>query len=245
MYMKRIFICACVFYIAVFSSCSVQQNITLQIDGAGSSQISAELHPVFMKYYNDLASGFISSFDPANPKYFDLDGIRDGFRRNPELQIAALETPQPGRLNINFKIKNISEAIKNQDPQIQNVISRSKSGSKETLRIYVDKKNLASILRMIPQAESPAVKMLLPSEEISISEEEYCEHLAWALEDYAANEKIEDVLKSSAVNLTIKTPRKILSQTGGKLKSETEVIFTVSVLRLFTLEKPVEFSVSY
>ena len=146
---------------------------------------------------------------------------------------------------MHFRIKDISGAIKNQDAQVQNVISRSKTGGRETLRIYLDQKNLVSLLRMIPETESPVVKMLLPPEGAGISEEEYLEHLAWALEDYAGSDNIETILRSAMVNLSIKTPGKIISQTGGTLKNESEIVFAISVLRLFTLQKPVDFSVTY
>jgi hypothetical protein len=87
--------------------------------------------------------------------------------------------------------------------------------------------------------------MLLPPEGAAISENEYIEHLAWALEDYAKGEKIGDILRSSAIRLSIKTPAKIVSQTGGTPKGEQEVLFEIPIPRLFTLETPLEFSVTY
>jgi hypothetical protein len=87
--------------------------------------------------------------------------------------------------------------------------------------------------------------MLLPPETGELSEQEYLEHLAWALEDYAVDEDITKVLKNSTIHLVVRTPRKILSQAGGGLKSEREVLFEIPVLRLFTLEKRLEFSVTY
>jgi hypothetical protein len=215
------------------------------MEGSGSASLSVELHPVFMEYYKDLASGFSSSFDPAHPRFFNLDDIKNGFSRNPDLQILSAETPEPGRLNLEFRIRDISGAIKNQDPRMPNIISRSKTGNRETLRIYLDRNNLSSLLKLIPETQSPIAQMLLPPENSWISEEEYLDHLAWALEDYAKNEKIEDILRSAGLELTIKAPGKILSQTGGTLKNESEALFQVPVLRLFTLQKPVDFSITY
>lgn len=63
------------------ASCQVRQDVTLQIGGAGSSRILVELHPVFTRYYSDLASGFLPSFDPRNPVYFDAPGIGKTCRR--------------------------------------------------------------------------------------------------------------------------------------------------------------------
>jgi hypothetical protein len=236
-----------VFVLVVFAllsgACTVHQDITLQLAGSGAARLEAQLHPVFMEYYKELASGFSSSFDPARPQFFNTEAIREGFRRNAELELGSLQTPQPGKLDLDFRIRDISAAIKNENAAAQNIINRTQNGNRETLSIRLNKNNLASLLKIIPEMDSPVAKMLLPPE--GASEEEYLEHLAWALEDYAKNEKIEDILRASKIYLSIKTPRKILSQTGGKLKNENEAAFEISVPGLFTLEKNFDFSVTY
>jgi hypothetical protein len=241
--MKSFFLTAAV-CIPLFA-CTVRQDITLQVGAAGSARLEADLHPVFMAYFADLSAGFDSSFDPEHPRYFNLDAIREGFRRNPELQLASAETPQPGRLVLDFRMKDISAAIKNENEAARNIISRSRDAKGETFAIRLRKDNLASLLKVIPEADSPFAKMLLPPEGAALTEKEYIEHLAWSLEDYAQDGKIEDILRSSVIHLSIKTPGKILSQTGGRLRGEKEALFEISIPKLFTLENPVEFSVSY
>jgi hypothetical protein len=227
----------------IFGACTVHQDITLQVAGSGAARLEAEMHPVFMEYYRELASGFSSSFDPARPQYFDTAAIREGFQRNAELQLGSVQTPRPEKLVLDFHIKDISAAIKNENAAARNIISRTQNGNRETLSIQLNRNNLASLLKIIPEMDSPMAKMLLPP--AGAGEEEYLEHLAWALEDYAKNEKIEDILRASKIYLSIKTPRRILSQTGGKLKNENEAGFEISVPGLFTLEKNIEFSVTY
>lgn len=246
-YMKKniIIIFAFPVFVLLSGACTVRQDITLLAGAEGAARLEAELHPVFMAYYTDLASGFDSSFDPANPRYFNMEAIAAGFQRNTELRLNSADSPRPGRLVLDFHIRDISAAIRNETKAAQNIISRSREAGGETLSIRLNRDNLASLLRVIPEADSALAKMLLPPENAAISENEYIDHLAWALEDYAKGEKIEDILKSSVMNLLIKTPGKIVSQTGGKLRNEREVSFEISIPRLLTLEKPVEFSVRY
>ncbi|MDR1933432.1 MAG: hypothetical protein LBQ57_11510 [Spirochaetales bacterium] len=242
--MKKI--CSMVFAAVILlfaGACTVRQDITLQAGGAGTASLEAELHPVFMEYYADLASGFSSSFDPEQPRFFNAAAIREAFHRNAALRLDSLQTPSPGKLVLRFHITDISGAIKNEDKAAQNIISRTQNGNRETLAIRLSRSNLASLLKIIPEMDSPVAKMLLPPE--GATEEDYAEHLAWALEDYAKNEKIEDILKASAIYLSIRTPRKILSQTGGSLKNENEAGFRISLPGLFTLEKALEYSVTY
>ncbi|MDR1626862.1 MAG: hypothetical protein LBT33_10020 [Spirochaetia bacterium] len=229
----------------LFDACAVRQDITLLAGAAGSARLEAELHPVFMAYYRDLASGFDSSFDPANPRYFNMEAIEAGFRRNAELRLDSARAPQAGKLVLDFHIRDISAAVKNETKTAQGIISRESGSGGQTLSIRLNRDNLSSLLKVIPEADSPLAKMLLPPEGAAISENEYIEHLAWALEDYAKDEKIEDILRSSAIRFSIKTPGKIVSHTGGKLKSEREILFEIPIPRLFTLEKPLGFSVTY
>jgi hypothetical protein len=227
------------------SSCSVRQEVSLQIGGSGSSRLSVELHPVFTKYYSDLASGFSSSFNPKNPVYFNLDGIRENFASNPGLQLVSLNSPEPHKLELQFRFPDIRAAIQTGDPQIQKVISLSRDGDREILKIYLDRENLDSVLKMTSDGDSPPIKMLLPPEKKAISAEEYLDHLVWALEEYAGDENIETILRSAAVSLTIRVQGKIVSQKGGVLKGDSEAAFTLPLLKLLTLETPVEFSLTY
>jgi hypothetical protein len=243
--MKKKLVFAVLVSVLLSGACAVRQDITLLAGGAGSARLEAELHPVFMAYYADLASGFDSSFNPANPRYFNMEAIEAGFRRNAELRLDSAQSPQAGKLVLDFYIRDISAAVKNETRAARNIISRSKTAGGETLGISLNRDNLSSLLKVIPEADSPLAKMLLPPAGAAISENEYREHLAWALEDYAKSEKIENILGSSAIRFSIKTPGKIVSQTGGKLRGEREVFFEISILRLFTLEKPLEFSVTY
>jgi hypothetical protein len=231
--------------ILLWGACAVRQDISLQAGGAGTARLEVELHPVFMAYYKDLASGFSSSFDPAHPRFFNEEAIRAGFLRNAELELVSFKAEESGRLSLDFRVKDITGAIKNENRAAGDIISRAVAGGRQTLAIRLDRENLASLLKVIPEMDTPFAKMLLPPEGARISEEEYREHLAWALEDYAADANIEEILRNSLIHLLVRTPGKILSQTGGRLKSGREVVFEIPVLRLFTLEKRLEFSVTY
>jgi hypothetical protein len=234
-----------VLFALLILSCAVRQDVSLRIDGSGTSSLSVELHPVFVKYYADLTSGFSASFDPNNPRIFNIDSIREHFAENPGLELISLAAPEPHRLRMEFRFRDFTETIRSRNPQVANVISMRRQGNRETIRVFLDRKNLASVLQMTPDGNSPLAKMLLPPEGDAISEEEYLDHLAWAMEDYAAGENIETVLRSAAIGLSIRVQGRITAQTGGTLRGDSEVTFQLPLLRLFTLEKPVEYSITY
>lgn len=238
-------ICISVLAATLVLSCGVRQEVALKIDGSGTSSLSVDLHPVFVKYYADLASGFSASFDPKNPRIFDIDAIRNHFAGGRGLQLVSAEVPEPYSLRLEFRFRDFSDTIRNQDPRVANVISIKREGTRETIRIFLDRKNIASVLQLTPDGNSPLAKMLLPPGGREISEDEYLDHLSWAMEDYTAGENIETVLRSAAIELSIRVQGKITAQTGGTLQSGSEVTFNLPMLRMFTLEKPVEYSVTY
>ena len=227
-------------FIFAIDSCNARQEISLEAGGGGIARLEVALHPVFMSYYTDLAAGFSASVPPG---FFNVDAIREGFRRNKELELVNLANTGKGKLTLDFRIKDIAAAIKNENPAALSIIRRSVAQGRETLLIWLDKGNLASLLAVVPEMDAPAVKMLLPP--AAMSEKEYGEHLAWALEDYSKDGKILDVLGSAVIDIVLRTPSKIIAQTGGVQKGEKELRFAIPVLRLLTLEKPIEFSVTY
>ena len=226
--------------VLVCASCAARQEITLSAGGGGTARLEVALDPVFMKYYTDLAAGFSA---PVPPGFFNQEAIREGFRRNNELDLGKMTVTEKGKLTLEFRIKDISAALKNENPAAQSIVRRASSGGRETLSIRLDRGNLASLLAVIPEMDTPAAKMLLPP--AAMSEEDYREHLAWALEDYAENGKIQGILGNAVVDLVLRTPSKIIAQTGGVRKGDREISLAIPLPRLFTLQKPVEFSVTY
>lgn len=227
------------------ASCQVRQDVTLQIGGAGSSRILVELHPVFTRYYSDLASGFLPSFDPRNPVYFDAPGIGKNLSANPDLEVLWIRTPAPHKLDMEIRFRDIGRAIRGGDPEIRDIMSLRREGKRETLAIHLDRSNLSSILRVLSPDKASPLKALLPPAGRPLSETEYLEHLSWALEDYAGPGEIADVLRSSAVTLRVRVPGKIAALDGGVPSGDSEALFVVPVLRLLTLETPVDLSLTY
>lgn len=227
------------------SACSVRQEIDLSLDGSGTAALDVRLHPVFISYYKDLASGFDGNFDPEHPKIFDLPAIRKNFSAEGGVELVKLEAPEPGRLKAEMRFKEISALVKSRDPKIREALAVSRKDTRETLRIRLDGRNVAAMLKITPEGDSKIAKMLLPPEGKTLSEEEYLEHLSWALEDYAGNENIKTILRDSAVDLRVKVQGRIVEQHGGTVEGSSAVVYSVSLLKLFSLKRPLEYSLTY
>jgi len=229
----------------LLASCSIKQELLLDTDGSGTSTLEVDLKPLFMKYYEDLAAGFSQSYDPKNPRVFDTDAIRRSFEANPGMELVSVATPEPHRLRLAFRFKDVSTMVRSQDQRVRDMISVKRKDGSETIRIYLDAKNLPGLLRIAPNGESRVAKMLLPPEGKALTEEEYLDHLAWALEDYAGDEDVKAILKRASVDLGVKVKGRIVDQTGGRLHGDSEVRFSIPLLGLFTLKTPLEYSLTY
>ena len=232
-------------FLFLLASCSIRQELLLNLDGSGTSTLDVELKPLFMNYYADLASGLSQSFDPKNPRIFDIEATRRNFAGQSGLELLSVQTPDPRSLQLAFRFKDVSSMVKSQDQRVRDVVSVTRNGNRETLRLYLDGKNVASLLKLTPNGESRVSKMLLPPEGKALSEEEYLDHLAWALEDYAGTEDVKTILRSASVDLGIKVKGRIVEQSGGKLRGESEVRFSIPLIRLFTLKTPLEYLLTY
>ncbi len=226
-------------------SCSTRQDVVLKIGGSGTSRVVVELHPVFTRYYSDLASGFSPSHDPGKPVYFDTEGIRENLAANPGLEVVSLETPVPERLEIELRFRDIGTAIGGGDPKIRDVVVFRRGEGRDTLTIHLDRTNLSSILKVAAPDNASPLKTLLPPEGRPLTEEEYLDHLAWALEDYAENGDIGTILRSSAVNLRVQVQGRITALSGGTRRSESEAVFVLPLLRILTLGTPIDLSLTY
>ncbi len=225
----------------LLSHCSTQTDFIVHSDGSGEASLRVELSPILLRYYSDLAVGFLPNFDPKHPRIFDLDALRLRFAQEKNLSLTSARTPSPERLEATFTFKNLETLFA--DPKVGNVIFLERKAHEETLRIRINRDTLKSIFALTPDNQSPMFRMLLPLENKPISEGEYRKQLVWALEEYASEQELNATLQHSKIEVRIRTPAPILSQRGGVQEGPSTVRFTLPLLTLLTT--PLEYELSY
>ena len=105
----------------LFPRCTTQTEFTVHSDGSGNASLRIELSSILVRYYSDLATGFIPNFDPKNPKIFDLEALRARFAREKNLTLTSTRTPTPERLEATFAFENLETLFS--DPKVGTALS--------------------------------------------------------------------------------------------------------------------------
>ncbi|MCX7787181.1 MAG: hypothetical protein N2442_05755 [Spirochaetes bacterium] len=225
----------------LFSHCSTQTDFIVNSDGSGELSLRIELSPILLRYYSDLATGFLPNYDPKHPRIFDLEALRLRFAQEKNLSLTSARTPSPERLEATFTFKNLETLFA--DPKMGNAISLERKAREETLRINLNRDTLKAILALAPDTQSPMFRMLLPSENKPLNEGEYRKQLIWALEEYASEQELSTTLQRSRIEVRIRTPAPILRQKGGIQEGPSTIRFTLPLLTLLTT--PLEYELTY
>jgi len=225
----------------LFPRCTAQTDFTLHSDGSGNVSLRLELSGILVRYYSDLAMGFIPNFDPKNPRIFDLEALRARFAREKNLTLTSSTTPVPERLLATFSFQNLETLFS--DPKVGTAITLEKKMGEETIRIRLNRDTLKTILALAPDSQSNLYRMLLPPENKAISAAEYRKQLVWALEEYAPEEELDASFEKSKIEVRIHTPGPILRQKGGAQEGPSTVRFSLPLLTLLTT--PLEYELTY
>ena len=224
-----------------FPHCTAQTDFTVHTDGSGNVSLRLELSGVLVRYYSDLATGFIPNFDPKNPRIFDLEALRDRFAQEKNLTLSTARTPTPELLLATFSFQNLETLFS--DPKVGNAISLERKNREETIRIRLNRDTLKTILALAPDTQSNLHRMLLPPENKPLREEEYRKQLVWALEEYAPEEELHATLEKARIEVRFRTPGPILRQKGGFQEGPSTVRFSLPLLTLLT--SPMEYELTY
>ncbi|HOV37383.1 MAG TPA: hypothetical protein PLG79_01565 [Spirochaetales bacterium] len=227
----------------LFIHCTAQTTVILDKNGSGTASLRIDLHPILMRYYSDLAAGFIPTFDPKNPKVFDLESLYQRLAKEPNLTLQRARNPVPERLEAEFSFQDIRTLLSSQGHEIENAITLEQTGQQETVRIRINQDTIDALLSLTPESQSALYRMLLPSPGKRLTEAEYKKQLAWALEEYAGDDNLPRVLEDASIHLVLKTPGPILHIAGGTQAGLREARFTIPLLRIFTT--PLEYAVTY
>jgi hypothetical protein len=232
--------------VTVFSSCATVQELELRDDGSGEGELVVELRPLFVDYYRDLALSF-GAEDESQLRVFDLEAIRAGFARRPNVVLTDSAVDDEGRLRLGFSFDDIATIMQptTGDPEaFVNPVSYAASGETRTLSISLDRSIIAMALEIAPIADMGSVGLLLPPEGGDMTADEYAEYVAWALEDYAVADDPVEVIKMSTIELQVHVPGTVLSVDGGT-QTETGASFRISIPKLLTLTEPVSYRLTY
>ena len=233
--------------LALTSSCSVREELIIDGDGAGEATISVNLSPVLLAYYNDLLIA-MTGVEGESP-VFDVDQIRASFAERDGIELTSVERPARGRLRMSFTFDDVNEVLAREsgtaaaqgapvDPS--EVIQFRSNGARREVIVRLDRSAVDSFLSFAPPESATMTEFLFPPADGSVSEREYRDELAWALEEYAPPDEVNELLRSASIDVWVRPEGRIESQRGGTIR-DGAVVFSVPILEVLTLSRVREY----
>lgn len=229
------------------ASCSVREELVIDGNGAGEASISVDLSPILLSYYNDLLIA-MTGVEGEYP-VFDVDQIRASFAERPGIELTSVERPSRGRLRMEFTFDDVNEVLARESDAAAaqgaavtpaEVIQFRADGPRREVVMRLNRTAVDTFLSFAPPESAAMTQFLFPPADGSVSESEYREELAWALEEYAPAQEVNELLRRASIEVSVRPDGRIESQEGGTLRNNT-VVFSLPILELLTITEEREY----
>jgi hypothetical protein len=217
--------------------CTIKQEVDLAADASGSVTMQIRLEPVFVQYIKDLSALTGESVEDG---IFNVEEIRKGFAEREDVTLLSISTPTPDTLDMTLRYNSIEEVFSSQEELQQSGIIRfEKVGQGYSVRFHLDRKNFPAVMTFIPALQNPLFEGLGPQENDDTTEAEYYE-----LMDLALGEGGAESVRNGYIETKVNVRGKLVSQTGGT-STPGGVTFTVPLIRVLLLDKPLDYSLVF
>jgi hypothetical protein len=228
-----------ILYALIFASCSVREDISITLGGAGSADISVKLKPIFVSYILDLSEAFSDTGTVAKTDIFMIDEIKKQINSKPGAQIIGISSPAQETLEISLKFSDIRTLIESKDAGVRDIITFTDTNGVKKLQFHLEKSNYTSLTGLFPILKNPVFENLAPQVNEDITTSEYLSIIEFAMGKGGPN-----AVLSSEIDVKVKTGGTIVSQKGGIITGNT-VVFQIPLIRVCLLNQPLDFEIVY
>lgn len=223
--------------ITLLIGCTIKQQVQLEADESGKVSMQISLEPVFVEYINDLSA---LTGESLEGQIFNVEEIKKEFAERKDVTLIHIDTPDPATLEMSLSFLSIEEVFSSeQELQESGVIRFERVSQGYSVRFHLDRKNFSSIMKFMPALQNPLFEGLGPQENDDTTEEEYLELMDLALGDGGA-----DSVRGSYIETKVTVRGTLVSQSGGKI-SPGGVTFTIPLIRVLLLDKPLDYSLVF
>jgi hypothetical protein len=222
---------------AALIGCTIKEEVDLEADASGTVSMQIRLEPVFVQYIEDLSALTGESLEDG---IFNVEEIEKGFAERDDVTLLAVSTPTPDTLDMKLAYNSIEEVFSSeQELQESGIIRFEKVSQGYSVRFHLDRENFPAVMGFIPALQNPLFEGLGPQENDDTTEAEYYELMDLALGDGGA-----DSVRNAFIETKVNVRGTLVSQSGGKI-TPGGVTFTVPLIRVLLLDKPLDYSLVF
>ncbi len=229
----------------LLAGCSVDQEIAVQVNGAGEAAVRVELQPVFVDYLLALAEVAAEELPDDPSELFDVAEVEAAIAEWPGVEAAQIATPSTERLEMLLTFADLQAAFSPAAPDpgagagVTPIISLT-GGSRRTLSVHLDGDNYHQLTTLFPVLEHPLVISLGPQPDLEVSDEEYLEMMQFVLGDDGPPAVLD-----SEVTVRVRVEGRVVEQHGGELQADGSVLIRIPLLRILVLDQPLDYRIVF
>jgi hypothetical protein len=223
--------------VATLLGCTIKQQVDIAADASGTVSMQIRLEPVFVQYIEDLSA---LTGESTEGQIFNVEEIERGFAERDDVTLLSVSTPTPDALDMKLDYRSIEEVFSSeQQLQESGIIRFEKVSQGYSVRFHLDRENFPAVMTFIPALQNPLFEGLGPQENDDTTEEEYYE-----LMDLALGEGGAESVRNGYIQTKVNVQGTLVSQSGGTI-TPGGVTFTVPLIRVLLLDKPLDYSLVF
>ncbi len=228
-----------IFIMLLSMSCMVHEEFTIYVDDSGFSTFEVMIQEFFLEVLDDY-SAFLPE-EEADLSKLDADRLEAELLSSDYVVSAEVREASETYFEGEFHFTDARHILrKAEDDQKVDVFSYEASGRTQQVTIHIDIDNYSQLEDLVPILKDPSFSTFGPEENRDVTKEEYYEMVSYML-----GEEGPDAIDSSEIRIVIHTTRPIIRQSGGRIVTPRQVLFTVPLIDFLLLHDPLEFSVTW
>lgn len=233
--------------VLLLAGCSVDQEIAVQVNGAGEAAVRVELQPVFVDYLLALAEVAADELPDDPGELFDVAEVEAAIAGWPGVEAAQIATPSAEQLEMRLIFADLQEAFSPAEPGPEAgpeagaapLISLT-GDERRTLSVHLDGANYHQLTTLFPILEHPLVISLGPQPDLEVTDDEYLEMMQFVLGDDGP-----PAILDSEVTVRVRVEGRVVEQHGGELQADGSVLIRIPLLRILVLDQPLDYRIVF
>jgi hypothetical protein len=220
----------------LLSSCVVTEDLTINNDESGNSQIAISVEDFFITVLNDFSE---FSSDTTDKPIMDLaiDDTANKLTENETTTNVSFTKVGKNSYEGSFDFSSLSTLISDLgETENQTVLTLSNN----ELNFYLDLDNYYQLTKAIPFLSDPNFEPFGPEYNEGLSADDYLEMISFML-----GEEGPDAIRNSIITLNFETPQPIKTYKGGTKVSSTEFTYSFPLIDFLLLAEPLEFTLTW
>jgi hypothetical protein len=228
-----------VIFAALFSSCTINQEVFIEADSSGAVHFDIEVE----EFFNEVVEDFtvFAPEEESDVTQMNIDDIQDSLNKSPYTRYAVLEEIVENRYVGTFQFVDASLFFNDVEDELnlEDLFTFEKSDD-TTLSFYLDMDNYAELTELIPLLKDPSFSIFGPEENVGVSEADYLDMISYLL-----GEEGPDAVMRSNISLIMNTDSPIKSHKGGTVITDTQIRFDIPMIDFLLLAQPISYSVTW